>query len=1194
MHHHSVAVVAGLCPELEDPETPMIVSYSGGELADGQHIDRPGSDEASRLTDGTNAVASHLRTLENCVDLKICILTDWTIEEVSDQVDDQYSVHEMRFRSGQQEADFLKLLRSFFPLLAPSTAFEFLITDPTNRLQPLEVQSFTPEQICSAAGNSALYIRLKCPVEQEAGSRQQPMQTSDDDFNDEDAPPMELQAAPDAKNEAPQERPAENQSGHNEDIVLKVRLIEDSRIVALSKTVLKKYKSKKLRCHRGMQEAELLKLLVSTFPQLAAGTAFDFLITNSTKKLLPLKAESLTPEQISRAAGNSALYIRLKSVGGNIKSRLKNLLADAPRKKKGSQNKPDQAHINLRIHILEDSGIDVITAEVLRKYRLNKLECRPGMQESDFLDLLRSTFPQLVQFEAFKCDRSRKLLPLHLPSFTPELICTAAGTSALYLRLQHPEEPSDATEEPQQNHQDAERPHPATPSNRNENPDPADDEDAHLNLNICYLEESQMDSSTFSPQLLLQKFPIHVLKCPRGLQQPDFLAFLRSTFSQLASDQPFSVFALQGQKMLQLNLNSVNPEEIGTTIDSLEASVICVQQLKKNPQTEAAESKVPRPRTPQARTQSPSRTTSDPEDLVEMKICIVADPMMDVASPLVLQKYPILTFRCPGSLQEAEFLRLLRTTFPQLAGEALDFQIGLGRDVKPIDLQDMTSDDISRTLRSASGSLLYIRLKEQLSVQASVKRSRVDVSPASKNGIKRKKTSQSRSSRASSEDVETEDSEDDGHQRNATSTEVLGQETDTGPPVQETDKHPDPTPNTDDERTDDSDDERYNQHPLVCKLSLGLQQPGSSGQSSAQDIKAEPADPTEQKPAGEAANSPRDDGETEDSEDYHEPGSAESSRLSSFHPRRPESEMKQDTSKKRLKKEKKKRKKDREKKRKKKEIKLEVGSTNQRLEAVEIVDSEDGGDKKPPVWSLQPWTFGTDATRRTSTGAVKTAKKKTVELSPNKQTNIMTEEVEIINIEDDDDDDDGASSQPQVSDAQQQKTRTEDGDEEEPAAAMENMEAVEIADSNDGDEDSPSSSSSTPQPHVSGRDSQQTSAEARKVLESSAPGPSAAKADGSLAPSGGVQKPLHLCEACHTYHTSRGLLIRHVWRSHVNNHGLVCGVCRQRFDSTAALKKHLQTHKKTYTCEVCGKTFFTKSGCQRHTSRHKGGDPEQK
>ncbi|XP_054881470.1 uncharacterized protein LOC129355872 [Poeciliopsis prolifica] len=723
--------------KFENPETLKIVSCTG-DPTDGRH-----HDDASRLTDGVNMAASHIRHLENYVDLKICILTDWTIQEVSDQVDDQYPVHELQCRSGQQEADFLKLLRSSFPLLAPSTPFESFITDPTNRLQPLEVQSFTPEQICSAAGNSALYIRLKCPVEQEAGSHQQLMQTSDDSFAYEVAPPMEHQAAPDAtRNETRQRKPFENQRGRNEDIVLKARVIEDSRIVALSKTVLKKYKSKRLRCPRGMQEADFLKLLRSAFPQLAAGAPFECLITNITKKLLPLNVESLTPEQISSAAGNSALYIRLKSSEGKIKSRLKDLLTEAPRKKKESQNKcqlkETDTHINLRIHVLEDSSITVVTAEVLKKYRLNKLECPRGMKEADFLNLLRSKFPQLTLFESFKCDRNRKLQPLHLQAFTPELICAAAGTSALYIRLQHPEKPNNRTEETRQNNQDGERP--APPSTRNKNP--ADDEDTHINLKICYLQESQMDlfssqdgaSSTFNPQLIFRKFPIHVLTCPRGLQQSDFLAFLRSTFSRLASDRPFSVFALQGQKMLQLNLKSVNPEEIRATIDSLEASVICIQELKDVPQKEADEYKDPRPRTPQASIQEASRATSDPEDLVELKICIVADPTIDVASPLVLQKYPVLELQCPGTLQEAEFLSLLRSTFPQLAGEALDFLTGHGGDVKPINLQNLTSDDISRTLRSAGGSLLYVRLKEQRDVQTSVKRSRSDVSPSSRSG----------------------------------------------------------------------------------------------------------------------------------------------------------------------------------------------------------------------------------------------------------------------------------------------------------------------------------------------------------------------------------------------------------------------------------------------------------------------------
>ncbi|XP_043954341.1 uncharacterized protein LOC122820796 isoform X3 [Gambusia affinis] len=1112
----------------ENPQTLQIVSYTGG-LMEGRHIDGPGPDEASRLTDGINmdlpSEAHRLQLvagLENYVDLKICILTDWTIEEVSDQVDDQYPVHELQCRSGQQEADFLKLLRSTFPVLAPSTPFESFITDPTNRLQPLELQAFTPEQICRAAGNSALYIRLKCPVEQEAGSCQP---TSTHDFDDEDAPPMELQTAPDAKNETPQEKPVENQSHHNDVIVLKVRVFEDSRITALSKTVLKKYKSKKLRCPSGMQEAELLKLLKSTFPQLAAGTPFEYLITNSTKKLLPLKVKSLTPEQISSAAGNSALYIRLKSVEGNIKSSLKDLLAEAPRKKKKSQNKETDALIILKVYILEDSSIEVVTSEVRRKYCLNKLACPRGLKEADFLKLLRSSFPQLTRFESFTCNRYGKLLPLQLQSFTPELIRTAAGTSALYVRLQHPEKPSDRTEETRQNNQDAESP--AGPSNGNENPNPADDEDTHISLNVCYLQDSQMDSfssqegasSTFSLQRLFQKFPIRELTCPRGLQQSDFLAFLRSTFSQLGSDQPFSVFALQGQKMLQLNLNSVTPEEIKATIDSLGASVICIQQLKNLPQKEADESEDPRPRTPQDSIQDPSRMTSDPDDLVELKICIVADPMMDVASPLVLQKYPILEFQCPGSLQEAQFLSLLRTTFPQLAGEALDFLTGHGGDVKPINLQNLTSGDISRTLRSAGGSLLYIRLKEQRNVQTSVKRSRSDVSPTSKKGTKRRKRWKSQSNTAApSEDDETEDSEDDCNQNNVKSTEVSDLEPKRSPgsnPVEETVKHPDPTPNiqTDDERTDDSEDENYYKNPLVCKLSLALLQPATSGQSSEQDVKTEPEDPTGQEDPtgpedpGEAANSQGDDDETEDSEDYDECESTKSSRLSSFCPRRPENEMKETTSKKQVKKNKKekknKKKKEKKKKGKKKEVKPAVGSTNLRTEEVEIVDSEDEGDKNTEstaVASLQPPTSGKDAKRQT--GAVKTAKKKKVKRSLNKETNGKKEEMEIIDVEDDDGDE--ASSLPQVF--------VQDKVKQSAVKTLMNMEAVEIVDSDDGDKDSK---------------------------------------------------------------TQRLLSLRYL-------------------AETASLKNHLQTHRKNYTCKVCGKFFLTKGGLKGHLSRHKGGAPELK
>ncbi|KAM4714015.1 uncharacterized protein FYW61_019125 [Anableps anableps] len=1205
--------------KLENPQILKILSFTGGHKEE-YHIDKQDPEVASRLfpsavlTDGRNMDTSHIRNLESYVDLKICILNDWSIEVVSDQVDEYHPIHELQFHSGQQEDDFLMLLRSTFPQLAPNTPFETFITDATNRLQPLKVESFTPEQICSAAGNSPLYIRLKHPTEHEAGSQQQPVQVSDDDFDEgscyEDASSIQLQTLSNSNlsNESPQKKPVEDQSSENEDIFLKVRVLEDSRIVALSKTVLKKYKPKKLRCPRGMQEAEFLKMLKSTFPQLDDGRPFEYLITNITKKLLPLKVESFTPEKISSAARSSGIYIRLKPVEGDIKSRLKDLLlnkAGGQKKKKESQNKyqikETDTHINLRIHVLEESDIEVVTSEVLRKYRLNKLECPRGMKEEDFLNLLRSTFPKLTFFEIFKCDRNGKLLPLNVKSFTPELICMAAGTSALYIRLKHPEILNNKKEEPRQKNQDAA--HPSSPlpsalSTKNESPNrnPAGDKDSHLNLNVCYLDGSQDAvfsshdgaSSTFSsnPQLFFKKFPIHELRCPRGLQETDFVAFLGSTFSQLAVDQPLSVFALQGQKMLKLKLNSVIPEEIRKTIDSMGSSVICIQQLDP-PQKDVAEPKdfptMTHPSTPYTSIQSPSGTPDgppncDPENLVELKLCIVDDPKINVTSPLVLQKYPILEFQCPGTLKEAEFLNLLRTTFPQLAGEALDFLTGHGANVKPINLENLTSHEISRTLKLTGSSLLYIRLKEQREIQASVKRSQSDVSFPGKHGKKRRKRGKVQSSKSlSSEDDETEDSEDDDEQESVKSTKLLGLESllskysASNKPVKTQDEHPDATANiqTDDESTDDSEDENYYKNPQFSKLSLMPSH--MSGHSSKQDAKTEHPGMIEQKRSDEKTNIQVEDDETEDSEDYDDNESVETFRLLSFHPRRSGNNTKQNTSRKRVK------------TLKKKEVKQAVGMTNLRIEEVEIVDSEDGDDDKNAesigVTSLQPQICGKDAKQKTRKEAVK-----------------MVKIEEIIDIEDDNGD--VASSPPQVSsqDAKQKKTSTGDGKVLEKKKVKHTvvrtkgkMEAVEIVDSDNGDDDKDSKSSSllSPQPQLSSQDLQQhNTTEAKEVWEKKAISHSDPNTNSKLSTSQTADNPLQICKVCKNAHLSRRLLIRHVWK-HVNDQGSLCGVCGKEFDLKDSLRNHLQTHEKTYTCKICGKTFISRHGFKGHMNRHK-------
>ncbi|XP_037614882.1 uncharacterized protein LOC119481760 isoform X2 [Sebastes umbrosus] len=93
---------------------------------------------------------------------------------------------------------------------------------------------------------------------------------------------------------------------------LKIRILEDSRIQVLSASVFKKYPVQEVRCSRGLQEADFLDLLKSTFPQLAAHKPFDVFTTNRRKRLQPITAETLTPESC-RSTGHSALYFRLKA-----------------------------------------------------------------------------------------------------------------------------------------------------------------------------------------------------------------------------------------------------------------------------------------------------------------------------------------------------------------------------------------------------------------------------------------------------------------------------------------------------------------------------------------------------------------------------------------------------------------------------------------------------------------------------------------------------------------------------------------------------------------------------------------------------------------------------------------------------------------------------------------------------------------
>lgn len=77
---------------------------------------------------------------------------------------------------------------------------------------------------------------------------------------------------------------------------------------------------------------------------------------------------------------------------------------------------------------------------MLLKSTIKELQCHRTMQEADFVELLRSSFPQLAgddkALELFKSDRSRRLQRLLVKSLAPvEIYKNNKDKTLLYVRL---------------------------------------------------------------------------------------------------------------------------------------------------------------------------------------------------------------------------------------------------------------------------------------------------------------------------------------------------------------------------------------------------------------------------------------------------------------------------------------------------------------------------------------------------------------------------------------------------------------------------------------------------------------------------------------------------------------------------------------------------------------------------------------
>ncbi|KAG7236303.1 hypothetical protein INR49_001219 [Caranx melampygus] len=103
-----------------------------------------------------------------------------------------------------------------------------------------------------------------------------------------------------------------------------------------------------------------------------------------------------------------------------------------------------QKHVDLRIRILEEPRTEILSKNVLRKCPMLRLRCPRGLQEMDFLDLLRSTFPQLAgdnkTFDMLLSNKRRRLKHLKVKTVTPgeiqrNLSSAGSGSSTLFIRL---------------------------------------------------------------------------------------------------------------------------------------------------------------------------------------------------------------------------------------------------------------------------------------------------------------------------------------------------------------------------------------------------------------------------------------------------------------------------------------------------------------------------------------------------------------------------------------------------------------------------------------------------------------------------------------------------------------------------------------------------------------------------------------
>ncbi|XP_030018198.1 uncharacterized protein LOC115438612 isoform X1 [Sphaeramia orbicularis] len=557
-----------------------------------------------------------IREKPDGLQLRICVLEDSQTDVLTTAVFQKCPVQDLQCPPGLQEADFLSLLSSTFPQLDVHEPFGVFTTDRSRRLQPLRVQTLTPEEICRrmssvGAGSSALYIRPRTAVDEQSSAAEI------QERNDEQSGPWTRVLSPEGLLERPRGRPplSENANHHT----LKLCFLEEVQPDPLSKKVLVRSAVQQLRCPHGLQESDFLLMLRSTFPQMDGDDrGFDLFTSDRSRTLMPIKVKAMTPDEICRSLKpcrlqTTMIYIRLKTkeeeeshllqiddtssdcpsaTGERTKSDDDELrlfpkcLAKMKRPRGRPLASKNANHHTLRLCFLEEVQPDPLSKKVLVRSAVQQLRCPRGLQESDFLLMLRSRFPQLDGddrgFDLFTSDRSRMLTPVKVKAMTPDEICSSLKpcrlqTTIIYIRLKTKEEeeshllqiddtssdgPSATGERTKSDDDELRIFSKCLPKKRRPRGRPPLSENAnHHTLRLCFLEEVQPDPLS---KKVLVRSEIQKLRCPHGLQESDFLLMLRSTFPQMdGDDRGFDLFTSDKSRMLMpIKVKAMTPDEI--------------------------------------------------------------------------------------------------------------------------------------------------------------------------------------------------------------------------------------------------------------------------------------------------------------------------------------------------------------------------------------------------------------------------------------------------------------------------------------------------------------------------------------------------------------------------------------------------------------------------------------------------------